>query len=132
MQNIVNRDVLNLYYRICKVDSPARRLMQFVLARYTTWHYSSRYFNSQGSVHRESPLLESPVIKELFKKTALMVTSILSGDYFLTTATMPMITRRNIMVLLVTMAMQSMMMYAVMLDAFICFYISIYISICYS
>ena len=35
-QNIVNRNVLNLYHRIFKIDSPARSLMQFLLARYIT------------------------------------------------------------------------------------------------
>ena len=34
-QHIVNRNVLNLYHRIFKIDSPARSLMQFLLARYT-------------------------------------------------------------------------------------------------
>ena len=28
VQNIVNINVLNLYHRICKIDSPARSLMQ--------------------------------------------------------------------------------------------------------
>ena len=36
-QNIVNRNVLNLYHRIFKIDSPARSLMQFLLARYITY-----------------------------------------------------------------------------------------------
>ena len=37
VQNIVNRNVLNLYHRIFKIDSPARSLMQFLLARYITY-----------------------------------------------------------------------------------------------
>ena len=36
VQNIVNRNVLNLYHRIFKIDSPARSSMQFLLARYIT------------------------------------------------------------------------------------------------
>ena len=36
VQNIVNRNVLNLYHRIFKIESPARSLMQFLLARYIT------------------------------------------------------------------------------------------------
>ena len=36
-QNIVNRNVLNLYHRIFKIDSPARNLMHFLLARYITY-----------------------------------------------------------------------------------------------
>ena len=34
VQNIVNRNVLNLYHRIFKIESPARSLMQFLFARY--------------------------------------------------------------------------------------------------
>ena len=37
VQNIVNRNLLNLYHRIFKIDSPARSLMQFLLARYITY-----------------------------------------------------------------------------------------------
>ena len=37
VQNIVNRNVLNLHHRIFKIDSPARSLMQFLLARYITY-----------------------------------------------------------------------------------------------
>ena len=39
VQNIVNRNMLNLYHRrpIFKIDSPARSLMQFLLARYITY-----------------------------------------------------------------------------------------------
>ena len=37
VQNIVNRNVLNLYHRIFKIESPARSLMQFLLARYITY-----------------------------------------------------------------------------------------------
>ena len=37
VQNIVNRNVLNLYDRIFKIGSPARSLMQFLLARYITY-----------------------------------------------------------------------------------------------
>ena len=33
VQHIVNRNVLNLYHRIFKIKSPARSLMQFLLAR---------------------------------------------------------------------------------------------------
>ena len=51
VQNIVNRNVLNLYHRIFKIDSPARSLMQFVLPGYI-WHYSSWNPTRQGSVHR--------------------------------------------------------------------------------
>ena len=36
VQNIVNRNVLNLYNRIFKIESPARSLMQCLLARYIT------------------------------------------------------------------------------------------------
>ena len=36
-QNIVNRNVLNMYHRIFKIGSPARSLMQFLLARYITY-----------------------------------------------------------------------------------------------
>ena len=36
-QHIVNINVLNLYHRIFKIDSPARSLMQFLLARYITY-----------------------------------------------------------------------------------------------
>ena len=36
-QHIVNRNVLNLYHRIFKIDSPARSLMQCLLARYITY-----------------------------------------------------------------------------------------------
>ena len=36
-QDIVNINVLNLYHRIFKIDSPARSLMQFLLARYITY-----------------------------------------------------------------------------------------------
>ena len=36
-QHIVNRNVLNLYHRIFKIDSTARSLMQFLLARYITY-----------------------------------------------------------------------------------------------
>ena len=35
-QNIVNRNVLNLYHRIFKIESPARSLMQCLLAIYIT------------------------------------------------------------------------------------------------
>ena len=34
--DIVNRNVLSLYHRIFKVESPARRLMQYFLAHYIT------------------------------------------------------------------------------------------------
>ena len=37
VQNIVNRNVLNLYHRIFKIESPARSLMQFLLARYISY-----------------------------------------------------------------------------------------------
>ena len=37
ISSIVNRNVLNLYHRIFKIDSPARSLMQFLLARYITY-----------------------------------------------------------------------------------------------
>ena len=37
VQNIVNRNVLNLYHRIFKIESPARGVMQFLLARYITY-----------------------------------------------------------------------------------------------
>ena len=37
VQNIVNRNVLNLYHRIFKIDNPARSLMQFLLARYIAY-----------------------------------------------------------------------------------------------
>ena len=37
VQNIVNRNVLNLYDRIFKIESPARSIMQFLLARYITY-----------------------------------------------------------------------------------------------
>ena len=37
VQNIVNRNVLNLYHRIFKIESPARSIMQFLLARYITY-----------------------------------------------------------------------------------------------
>ena len=37
MQNTVNRNVLNLYHRIFKIESPARRIIQFLLARYITY-----------------------------------------------------------------------------------------------
>ena len=38
VQNTVNRNVLNLYHRIFKIASPARRLlMQLLLARYITY-----------------------------------------------------------------------------------------------
>ena len=37
VQNIVDRNVLNLYHRIFKIESPARSIMQFLLARYITY-----------------------------------------------------------------------------------------------
>ena len=37
VQNTVNRNVLNLYHRIFKIESPARSIMQFLLARYITY-----------------------------------------------------------------------------------------------
>ena len=37
VQNIVNRNVLNLYHRIFRIESPARSIMQFLLARYITY-----------------------------------------------------------------------------------------------
>ena len=37
VQNSVDRNVLNLYHRIFKIESPARSIMQFVLARYITY-----------------------------------------------------------------------------------------------
>ena len=37
VQNIVNRNVLNLYYRIFKIENPARSLMPFFLTRYITY-----------------------------------------------------------------------------------------------
>ena len=37
MQNIVDRNVLNLYHCIFKIESPARSIMQFLLARYITY-----------------------------------------------------------------------------------------------
>ena len=35
--NIVSRNVLNVYHRICRIESPACSLMQFLLARYITY-----------------------------------------------------------------------------------------------
>ena len=53
VQNIVDRNVQNLYHLIVKIESPARSIMQFLLARlYYVWHYSTWYLNRQGSVHR--------------------------------------------------------------------------------
>ena len=37
VQNIVDRNVLNLYHRIFKIESPARSIIQFLLARYITY-----------------------------------------------------------------------------------------------
>ena len=37
VQNIVDRNMLNLYHRIFKIESPARSIMQFLLARYITY-----------------------------------------------------------------------------------------------
>ena len=37
VQNIVNRNVLNLYHRIFKIGIPARSLMHVLLARYITY-----------------------------------------------------------------------------------------------
>ena len=37
VQNIVDRNVLNLYHGIFKIESPARSIMQFLLARYITY-----------------------------------------------------------------------------------------------
>ena len=37
VQHIVNRNVLNLYHGIIKIDSPARSVMQCSLARYITY-----------------------------------------------------------------------------------------------
>ena len=37
IKNIVNRNVLSLYNRIFKVESPARRLMQHFLSHYVLW-----------------------------------------------------------------------------------------------
>ena len=37
VKNIVDRNVLNLYHRIYKIESPARSIMQFLLARYITY-----------------------------------------------------------------------------------------------
>ena len=37
VQNIVNRNVLYLYHSIFKIESPARSLMQFILARYIAY-----------------------------------------------------------------------------------------------
>ena len=34
IEDIVNRNVVSLYYRIFKVESPARRLMQHLLSRF--------------------------------------------------------------------------------------------------
>ena len=53
VQNIVNRNVLNLYHRIFKIECPARSLMQFLLAtvaRHIT--YGTTVPGRQGSVHR--------------------------------------------------------------------------------
>ena len=36
VQRIVNRNVLNLYHRIFKIESPARSIMKCLLARYIT------------------------------------------------------------------------------------------------
>ena len=36
VQNIVNRNIRSLYYRIFRIESPTRRLMQFLLANYIT------------------------------------------------------------------------------------------------
>ena len=47
VQNIVHRNVLNLYHRIFKIESPARSLMQFLHVRYITYGTTV-----QGSVHR--------------------------------------------------------------------------------
>ena len=37
VQNIVNRNVLSLYHRILKIESPARSFMHFLLARYISY-----------------------------------------------------------------------------------------------
>ena len=37
VQNSVNINVLNVYHRIFKIESPARSLLQFLLARYITY-----------------------------------------------------------------------------------------------
>ena len=37
VHNIVDRNVLNLYHRIFKIESPVRSIMQFLLARYITY-----------------------------------------------------------------------------------------------
>ena len=52
-QNIVNRNVLNLYHRIFKIDSPARSSHAiFTRQIYYIWHYSSWNPTRQGSVRR--------------------------------------------------------------------------------
>ena len=52
VQNIVNRNVLNLHHRIFKIDIPARSLMQFLLARYITYGTTVPGTLLEGSVHR--------------------------------------------------------------------------------
>ena len=49
VQNTVNINVLNLYHRIFKIESTARSIMQFLLARYIMYGTT---VPGQGSVHR--------------------------------------------------------------------------------
>ena len=56
VQHIVNRNVLNLYHRIFKMESPARSLMQFLLARYITYYTVPGTLIDMVVVIGESPL----------------------------------------------------------------------------
>ena len=109
-QNIVNRNVLNLYHRIFKIDSPARSLMQFLLARYITYDttvpgtlldrvvsiycHSGQYSGRPSGNLLLNAFLESVATNFLFKKTTLMA-MLIRSDYYCTAATMSIVTLRN-------------------------------------
>ena len=100
VQNIVNRNVLNLNHRIFKIDSPARSLMQFLLAMYITYGTTV-----PGTLlDRVMSIGESPLKcvfrkcghKEFTLKDTLMA-MLIQSDYNCTAATLSIVTLRNIL-----------------------------------
>ena len=133
VQNIVNRNVLNLYHIIFKIESPARSLTQFLLARYIT--YGTTVHGTL--IDRVVSIGESP-LKCVFRKYGHKV-SILKdcidghADYIRLLLNSRNYVNHNsaehFMVRLLTTAMQHIMMYTVCCHvkcAFIYFYIVSY------
>ena len=74
MQNIVDRNVLDLYHRIFKIESPARSIMQFLLASYITYGTTV-----PGTlIDRVVSIGESP-LKCVFKKSGHKVSTLKDG-----------------------------------------------------